>query len=177
MLWNRNLLNCFTHHFHVLLKPMLCARSRFSSCLPIETETNISSTTTLSHFFWGYFFGLFLALLIEQLKTWTGNRMRERGGVTRGKGLKAQSQTRVRCSKDKASVVGTPALPTELKSLQILWRGYYSWPYYDFDNISNNCADLIIGKFLHTRKLNILLDVGWKPSFLVLCQITLFMTF
>ena len=61
-------------------------------------------------------FGLFLVLLIEQLKTWDGKRMRDRG---------SDPQQRA--------------------------------PGRDFGNISNNCADLIIGKFLYTTKFNILL--------------------
>ena len=56
-----------------------------------------------------------MALLIVQLKRWqeTG---RERGGVTHGKGTQAGTRTRVHCSEEKASVRGTPALPTELNS-------------------------------------------------------------
>ena len=40
--------------------------------------------------------------------------MRETGGVKRSKGPRDGSQTQVHCSENKASVHGTPALPTEL---------------------------------------------------------------
>ena len=57
-----------------------------------------------------YFLGVFMALLIVQLKRVRGNRDRERGS----KGIQAGSRTQDRC---RASAHGTPALPTELNSL------------------------------------------------------------
>ena len=64
-------------------------------------------------FFPSFFLGLYMALLIEQLKIRQETRW-ERGGVKRSKGPHNQAGTWGCCIKDKASVLWTSALPTEL---------------------------------------------------------------
>ena len=44
----------------------------------------------------------------------TGNRLREREGMTRSKGPQAGTPSPDGCSEDKASAHGAAALPTEL---------------------------------------------------------------
>ena len=61
----------------------------------------------------GVFFGLHMALLIDQLKMWQESGW-QRGGMTHSIGSQERSRTWGRCSEDKASVHGTPALPSEL---------------------------------------------------------------
>ena len=58
----------------------------------------------------------FSLLLIEQLKMRQETGW-ERGAATRSKGPQAGTRTRDRCSEDKASVHGMPALPTEVNGV------------------------------------------------------------
>lgn len=42
---------------------------------------------------------------------------------------------------------------TLIKKLQLLWLGYYNWPYCNFNNILLNCAAVLIHLFrIHRRK-------------------------
>ena len=67
---------------------------------------------------------------------WFDRKQDERQGLTSSKVTQAGSQTWVRCSEDKASEHGTPALPTELNGalafwdqiLQILYSDQVDWP-------------------------------------------------
>ena len=75
-------------------------------------ETQVKVRVNLCRF--SFFFFLFFGLLDRTAEDMTGNRLRERGGVTRIKGPQAGTQTQVHCSEDKASAYGTPPLPSEL---------------------------------------------------------------